>query len=118
MRYLKWARFLTMADDYYNTTGLSGTELRTRIANAKNQDDRLLFTMALYQGKKFTRDELHKIALSHALIVSVGRALNTLKKKGYIEKLDEYRMGDHGHRQHLWQIKRPESQTPQQQGLF
>lgn len=103
---------------YYNTTDLNGEELRTRIALAKTQDEKLMTWFCNYPDLKFTRDEVHRSALPAAPVASVVRALNTLMKQREIIKLKEFRMGSMNHRQHLWQLYPRYEREPEQRNLL
>jgi hypothetical protein len=103
---------------YYNTVKYSGEELQTRLLRAKNQDQAVLLWMANHPDDDFTRDEVYKLVMPRAKESSVGRSLNTLMEAGYLNKLDIFRMGDAGSRQHRWQLKRQPNRKPEQERLF
>ena len=89
---------------YYNTTNLSGTELKMRIIKAGSQDDRILSFFR--NGKAWTPCEVHaRIFGNNTPITSVRRSINTLTNEGYLTKLEDKKVGIFGDKVHLWKIK-------------
>ncbi|WP_394991106.1 hypothetical protein [Emticicia sp.] len=95
---------------YFNTTNLEGKELQESIRRTLTQDANILQFFRANPTAKLTKyevlDNLLKANMIHNLTpeTSIGRALNTLMRNGYIEKLKEYRVGKYGKRNHLWKL--------------
>lgn len=95
---------------YFNTTDLEGKELQESISKAYKQDTKVLLLFRQNPTVKLTKYEVLDQLLQANMIdtrtpeTSIGRALNTLLKGGYLSKLDEFRIAKYGKRNHLWQL--------------
>lgn len=96
---------------YFNTTDLEGKELQESICKALRQDAKILEFFKKNPQVKLTKYEVLDNLLQANIIdartpeTSIGRALNTLMKGGYVSKLDEFKIAKYGKRNHLWQLK-------------
>lgn len=86
--------------EYFNTTHETGTDLADRRQRSAAQEDAVL---ALYRqhGQLGPWQAFHLLG-ERWPITSIRRAVNTLTKRGLLVKLDDYRLGSEGAREHLW----------------
>lgn len=70
---------------YYNTTNETGTQLDLYQQNAKSQDNRILLFMQGNKSKFYGASDLSK-EFPNMLLTSIRRSLNTLERKGLINK--------------------------------
>ncbi len=93
---------------YYNTTSLSGQGLETATKKTLTQAD-LILKLFLYNGNGLTPFQVQKWLMKYGKnypITSIRRAINTLTNQGHLVKLDEFRTGQYGAKNHLWKIKK------------
>lgn len=86
--------------DYFNTTNLAGNDLADRRQRTRAQDDAVL---ALYRKHgQLSPWQAWELLGKQWPITSIRRAVNTLAGRKALVKLDTYRMGPEGAREHLW----------------
>lgn len=83
---------------YFNTTGLSGTELKQRKAKAGTQNAEVLELFQIH-GKMSASQCWQKMGKKCPL-TSVRRAISSLK----LEKTDEMVLGEYGASEHVYRI--------------
>lgn len=111
-----------MSSTYYNTTNLSGTELKEAVAKAAKQE-LSIFLIFLHTRKPFTASEITRLtekAGKQWPLWSNRRAITNLKTDKELVMLSEKKMGPMGKPEHLYQInflKYP-SLTGEQTKLF
>lgn len=92
----------SQAEFYFNTTSERGAVLADRKARAAAQDAAIL---ALYRRHGTLGPwQVHALTGEQWPITSVRRAINTLTRQNKLVKLDAYRMGPEGAREHLWAL--------------
>lgn len=92
-------------DIFYNTTHLSGDELKTRKISAGRQCSLILNFFKENPQGYFTPFEVAQYAnLMGAPITSVRRAMNTLTQEGLLIKTDRMREGQYGVSNHTWKL--------------
>lgn len=90
---------------YYNTTELSGSDLKTATEQAQGQDERVLDHFKAHPSDYLTPDEvLEAIFTSSVPITSVRRSMNTLTKGLFLEKTKFFKMGRYGKLTHTWKL--------------
>lgn len=93
-----------MSAHHWNTTNLTGDELRAAIATAKRQEDAVL---AIYRahGAALSPSDVWGIGTRAGrawLLTSVRRAISNLAHDDLLAKTDQCKTGIHGAREHLW----------------
>jgi hypothetical protein len=96
---------------FYNTIGLTGTELKKFQKQTETQEQKILAFLANYPSQEFTKHEI-KTHLVKANKIhertpesSISRALTDLMNDGKVTKLDQMRKGEFDKPNHLWKIK-------------
>jgi hypothetical protein len=90
---------------YYNTTNLSGPDLKKAIDKAKTQDEKVLLIFKNTEKRHLSPSQVWVKFKNSPPITSIRRSINTLTKKGYLEKLDILVEGFYGRPEHVWRIK-------------
>jgi hypothetical protein len=76
-------------DKYYNTTNMSGDDLKEHKFRAKGLNRRVLNFFKAHSYENFTAWEVHKaIGINSAPITSIRRSMTDLTDMGYLVKLD------------------------------
>lgn len=98
-----------MSNSYFNTTNLSGDNLKTASIKALTQEQAILKFMRKRYATKFTPDELcDKVFNNTVPITSVRRALTNLTCDdiGELIKTETKRAGRYGKLTHTWKVNR------------
>lgn len=91
---------------YFNTTSLSGGDLKTANAQAKGQDERVLEHFKAHPSDYLNPDDvLEAIFTSSVPITSVRRSINTLTNGLFLEKTGLMKMGRYGKPTHTWRLR-------------
>ena len=90
---------------YYNTTHLSGSDLKQSVSTAITQDSIILNHFKNHPGTLFTPFDLLNLFDFNTPITSVRRSVTNLKKDGLLEKTAEKRMGVYGKLNYCWKLK-------------
>ncbi len=91
---------------FYNTTELTGEELKAARASAETQED-VVIEIFKTIGRPLSPSQVLEIvqaAGSRWPITSVRRAMTNLTKEHQLEKLKETRIGAYGARECLWKL--------------
>lgn len=89
---------------YFNTTSLTGDDLRHAIRQADKQDDAIL---AIYRAAKRPLSPSEVWAECESAgkrwpLTSIRRSITTLTNAGALARLDEQRVGAYGRPEHRW----------------
>ncbi len=91
---------------FYNTTNLSGPELKMRQMRAGSQNERVLEYLKNNPEKSVTPwDIVRAFGWPERMKVSAGRCLTTLTKLGYLKMTGERRMEICGDINNCWRLK-------------
>ncbi len=90
--------------DYYNTNHESGEVLAASIAQARQQEAKVLTLFQQLPDASFSRAAVGALALPGVPYTSVQRCLTNLTKKGKLKKLDHMVIGDYGKQVHTWTL--------------
>jgi len=91
---------------YYNTTKLTGDQLVTEVANAKNQQAAVLmvFQHVTMWSPSLVHQELERLGKNWPL-TSIRRAISDLTKEGHLVKVDGvYAEGLYGKPECMWRL--------------
>ena len=88
--------------DYFNTTSLSGNDLASRRKRAAAQEAAVLDLYRVYGN--LGPWQVFDLLGRRWPITSIRRAVNTLTGRKALVKLDTYRVGNEGAREHIWQV--------------
>lgn len=94
---------------YYNTTNLSGDELKEKEKKVSTQEQAILKLFQRNPGKDFTPSEVLAILELQCPITSVRRAITNLTMQGELTRLNKKRMGDYGMNTYCWKLRYKES---------
>lgn len=103
---------------YFNNTNLTGEELEKAQLAAKTQDEKVAIFFAIYPEDEFTGWEILGRVFPRTVtpFTSICRTLDTLHKKGVIEKTGNLiRSGPYDKKCFTWRLKKEE---PEQLSLF
>jgi hypothetical protein len=90
----------------YNTTGLSGAELRQREMRNGSQNRIILDFFKAHPNMLFTPFEVQRYTgLIRTPITSVRRSITTLADLGHLVKTNTMREGEYGELNHTWRLK-------------
>jgi len=90
---------MSQIDIYFNTTNLSGSELKERKIKAGSQNAEVLNFFTLFHYKSFTAAEVFRYFEMQGRtwpLTSVRRAITTLMNEGFLEPTNEMRIGLYG----------------------
>ena len=99
---------------YYNTTNLSGSDLTRATEKAQTQEEVILAWFrslerpnhgSAFYGLSWGPSKVRHMCLNHAPITSVRRAMNSLTKKGKLEKTTHKVDGPYGAQEFTWRLK-------------
>ena len=92
---------------YFNTTKVSGDQLKLFVKQAKSQEDRILEFLKEHPYHWYTNEAIKLLVLDYRTpITSVRRAVTGLHNQGKIEKSPTANgMGEYGHAVHTWRFK-------------
>jgi hypothetical protein len=82
-----------VSQHYYNTTTLSGRELRQYETAAAGQESDVLALFQTYPDRDFSPDDVHQRVLQDAPITSVRRAMTNLTTRGLLVKTERKTLG-------------------------
>lgn len=88
--------------DYWNTTSLTGNDLAARRQRAAVQEVEVLRMFRMHGS--LGPWQVHDLLGKRWPITSIRRAINTLTGRKTLVKLDTYRVGNEGAREHVWAI--------------
>ena len=88
---------------YYNTTALSGEELRKAIRTAKTQTEKVKSIFEL-TNKELTPFEVAEFFSEQTPITSIRRAITNLTKDGYLVQTDTTVRERYGSLNYRWKI--------------
>lgn len=86
---------------FHNTVPLAPGEAAVAEVRAKGQDQRVLEYLMFEHPTSFTAEEIME-ACEISTRSSISRALSNLFKKGLVEKVGRYAVGQHGVKINLW----------------
>jgi len=90
---------------YFNTTRLSGRDLRLAIAAAKSQNEKIFMYFKNSPGDLFSPSHIHKEIFDDSTpIVSIRRAITTLTSRGLLAKTNKMVEGYYGAKEHCWKL--------------
>jgi hypothetical protein len=89
---------------FYNTTKEVNPQLELFKQKNKKQDDLILEFFKKNPSKKYLRETIANVHYNYPS-QSIVRSLNTLMNEGFIEKLEEVKVGSYGRRCHLYKLK-------------
>jgi len=92
---------------YYNTTRIEGNDLRRAHRQTETQQEKILSFFKKHWIMAFTPFDVQAECLPDAPITSVRRAITNLTDDNRLVKLQEYKIGKHGKRNHKWQYLFP-----------
>ena len=98
---------------YYNTTSLSGQELKAAVFCASNQDEAI--KLIFKTGKPYTPSEIMTLcnrAGHNYLLTSCRRAITGLTNKGVLRNTGNFKQGLYGRPEGVWVL------NDKQQKLF
>lgn len=87
---------------YYNTTGLSGDELKDSVANAFNQEE--LIYQLFKRHPSLGPSQVVKLLEFRYPITSVRRAITNLTTKRLLIKTEVQRIGLYGKPEYIWAL--------------
>jgi hypothetical protein len=89
---------------YYETVPASQTELRAYRTTASDQDARVLTFFRCRPDRLYSQEQIHELVIPGAPRSSVCRAINTLTRKGLVEKTAHMVISSQGRRVHTWRL--------------
>ena len=98
-------------ENFYNTIGAKGEELKKFQRQTETQADKILALMEKHPQEEMTKHEIKTQLVRLGKIhektpeSSISRALTDLMNEGKILKLDKMRMGEFDKPNHLWKLK-------------
>ena len=99
---------MNQLDIYFNTTNEKGEQLKASRLKSGCQNAKILDMFTHYHYREFTPDEIwnhFEVNGSDWPLTSIRRAINTLTKEGYLDKLETKRIGMYGKETHTWKLK-------------
>jgi len=89
---------------FYNTTHLTGFELKESRRKANTQEDRILHFFERNKGNRYTPEEIQTYCqMATRPLTSVRRAITNLTKEGYLRKTKTMKLGMYGKQVHTWE---------------
>lgn len=88
---------------YYNTTNLSGSDLKSEIENAKTQKDAVLLIFQTY-GPLTPSNAWSLYGATKAPLTSIRRAITDLTTEGHLIKSLTLKPGLYGKPEHLYKL--------------
>lgn len=97
---------------FYNTIHLKKDDLKLARLNAKSQEDFIKIIFTNNTSLKVTPSQMLILFGSNRTpITSIRRALTNLSNDNFLEKSDETIIGMYGKPEHVWKLKRKNSNT-------
>lgn len=93
-----------MQTSFFNTTKLSGADLKYSVEAAVNQNECVLRFFIQHRGRSFTPIEVYERMGQGILLTSVRRALTTLTKQGRLTRTNQKVKERHGAVNYKWTI--------------
>ena len=96
-----------MYTGYYNTTNLTGKDLKEANQKAFNQEEAIMDIFADRNGIKLTPSDVWTIycrEFKEAPLTSIRRAITGLTNKGSLVKTEYMRRGLYGKLEHCWKL--------------
>ena len=96
---------------YYNTTHLTGFELKESRRKANTQEDRILTFFEKNADKAFSPEDIQIYCMmANRPLTSVRRAITNLTKEGYLRKTSHMKPGNYGKPVHTWEFSHGQNQ--------
>lgn len=89
---------------YFNTNKEQGQEFIESCIKNENQDDIILKFFQIYDDEHFSACDIMQRRILRCPLTSIRRSINTLTKKGLIEKTDYMIRGFYGKKVHTWKL--------------
>jgi hypothetical protein len=91
---------------YYNTTGLTGDQLKQKQKKNKTQNESVLEFFQMHPDWKISPEPVHKCVFATTVpLTSIRRAITDLTDDGYLEKTHVKVKGQYGVPIHCWRLK-------------
>ena len=96
-----------MNKEYYNTTGLSGDELKEKHHQSSRQSDKIIRYFRKI-GKPMTPSDVHtNLFDEHTPLTSVRRAISNLTNRdGLLRKTQMKKIGIYGSKEFFWELNK------------
>lgn len=96
-----------MTPGFFNTTRLTGDELKVRRDHAYKQENIILDYFKEHPEEEFTPFDISRnvVGIEVTPITSIRRAITNLTNRGLLIKTDTRRKGIYGHLNYCWQYK-------------
>lgn len=96
-----------MSDNYYNTTGVTGDELKEKNLIAGKQADKI-YKYFKKINKPMTPSDVHLNLFDESTpLTSVRRSISNLTNRdGLLSKTDNQKIGIYGSNEHFWELKK------------
>lgn len=98
---------MKLFDIFFNTTREVGNNLKTYTDQADRQDKMILRLFLESPVKELTSHDVESMLLGKVVRSSVVRSMNTLTRKGFLEKTNMKRMGKYGRACYIWRLVEP-----------
>jgi hypothetical protein len=96
---------------YYNTTHLTGFELKESRRKANTQEDRILTFFEKNADKAFSPEDIQIYCMmANRPLTSVRRAITNLTNNGYLRKTNDMKPGIYGKPVHTWEFSHGQNQ--------
>lgn len=92
---------------FYNTTSLSGEELKEAVTKAKTQQEAIMLIFENSQ-KPFTPSTVWGMTTRAGhkwVLTSIRRCITDLTNEGKLEKLPNQKIGIYGAKEYFWKLK-------------
>lgn len=91
---------------FYNTTNLTGDNLKDSHERAKTQDEKIIEFFRRYPDVNYTPFEVQeRLKMWQTPITSIRRSITNLTDTGLLEKTDIQRQGMYGKANYAWRLK-------------
>jgi len=108
-----------MADDsYYNTTRVTGAQLRQYIESAKGQEAETLKFFLRHSSELLTPEDVNRLVLPTAPRHSISRVMRNLTRAGFLEKTIHQTYGEYGRPIHYWRLGKIDNLLSVQEAMF
>lgn len=89
--------------EYFNTTELKGSKLKSAKKKSKGQNDLILNYFRSHSKILMTPSYIHKVLFdNNTPITSVRRSMTSLANQGLLKKTTEMKEGTYGREEHTW----------------
>jgi hypothetical protein len=91
--------------NFFNTSSLTGVDLRRAISSASKQDDKILIYFKNKPGKEFTPSQIWQVIFDESTpLTSCRRSMSVLTRKGMLIKTDSQSIGPFGRPENKWKL--------------